>query len=181
MNIPNAISSLRLMLIPVFIYGFPKVSQERLHIFAIVIFTIGGILDILDGYIARKFKMVTDFGKVMDPLADKLLLITIVVGLWINKNIPFWLVALIIIREGIMILGGTVNYAYTKIVIPANSLGKINTVYVYCLVITYAFNLSLSKYLAQGFVLLVLITTLVYLNIFINKILEEKNGRIKGF
>lgn len=174
MNWPNTITFSRLLLIPIYLLLLPDVRDQYKHIFSIVIITIGSGLDVLDGYIARKFNMVTNLGKVLDPLADKLLLVTVGMGLWFTGRLPLWLILFIVVREGIMILGGTINYLYTKVAISANALGKLNTCYVYVLIVSYSFRWSISNFLAWGFVVLVLITTLVYLNIFINKLSAEK-------
>lgn len=174
MNWPNTITIFRLALIPVYITVLPKISYDLKHVFSIFIITLGAALDMLDGYIARKYNMITNLGKMLDPLADKLLLVAVGMGLWINNKLPLWLISFIIIREGMMILGGMINYVYTKVAIPANVLGKFNTCYVYVLIVSYSFSWWISKVLAQGFVVLVLITTMVYLNIFISKLSEER-------
>lgn len=174
MNWPNSITFSRLLLIPIYLLFLPLVKDNAKHIFSIFIITIGSVLDVLDGYIARKYNMATNLGKILDPLADKLLLVTVGMGLWFTGRLPLWLILFIVIREAIMILGGTINYLYTKVAISANALGKLNTCYVYVLILSYSFRWSISTFLAWGFITLVLITTLVYLNIFINKLATEK-------
>ena len=174
MNLPNVITVIRLLLVPFYIIYLPYVDTYSKLIFSLSILGLGGVLDVADGYIARKCNLITDFGKMMDPLADKLLLITIACGLWINSYIPFWLLLFMIIREGVMIAGGTINYLYTKIAIPANVLGKINTCYVYLLIISYTLKWKINTLLARGFVFLMIITTIVYSNIFINKMITKK-------
>jgi cardiolipin synthase len=180
MNWPNLITLGRMFLIPIYIVILPNISISNKHIFSLCIIGLGALLDILDGYIARKYNLITDIGTVLDPLADKLLLVTVGIGLWLNNKLPFWLVIFIIVREGIMIIGGLINYLYTKIVIPANILGKINTGYVYVLIVSYIFNWSIRGYLAIGFIGLVLLTTVNYINIFFSKI-STKNDKIKVF
>lgn len=172
MNLPNVLTSIRLLLVPIYISFLPDVVNKLF--FSLVILALGGFLDIADGYIARKYNLITDFGKMMDPLADKLLLITIAGGLWLNGYIPFWILVFMAIREGVMIAGGAISYLYKKIAIPANALGKINTCYIYMLIISYILQWEIRSLLARGFVLLVLVTTIVYSNIFINKLFDKK-------
>lgn len=189
MNWPNLITLVRLFLIPIYLMVLPNISYSYKHIFSLFIITIGALLDMLDGYIARKYSLVTDLGIILDPLADKLLLVTVGIGLWLNDKLPLWLIIFIIIREAIMILGGLVNYIYTKVVISANFWGKINTCYVYLLIISYIFNWSAKKYLTIGFIGLVVLTTGIYFKIFLSKIKlkrippisSQNRDKIKGF
>ena len=71
---------------------------------AALVFIISGITDIIDGYIAKKYNMVTDFGKVYDPFVDKLMQITAIVCLAIAKFVPMWIIAVVICKEIAMII-----------------------------------------------------------------------------
>lgn len=98
MNTPNKLTLLRVLLIPVFLvvlyWGFPG-SQYA----ALAIFVIASLTDLVDGYIARKRDLVTDFGKFMDPLADKVLVVTAMLWLVQEGSMPAWAVAVVIFRE----------------------------------------------------------------------------------
>ena len=99
MNIPNAISTFRLFLVPVFaLVYFSGIDNASLYAF--LIFAVAGFSDILDGYIARKFNMVTKLGRIIDPLADKLMVFTALVCTAITGNIPAIFPVLYLIKEG---------------------------------------------------------------------------------
>lgn len=127
-HIPNTITIIRLFLVPIFIYAFFSDSQNG-HIYALAIFLIAGATDILDGYLARKYNVVSVVGIVLDPLADKLMLLTALWCLSAVKGIPFWVFMVMIVIEGIQILSGIYLYFNPQeTVIPANKFGKSATV-----------------------------------------------------
>lgn len=115
-NIPNALTLLRVILIPVFILILTLGKSQAMHILAAVIFAFASITDYLDGYLARKWQVVTNFGKFADPMADKLLVMSAFIMLIEMGLAPAWVVAVIICRElavtGLRLLlvetGGTV-------------------------------------------------------------------------
>ncbi|WP_350344931.1 CDP-alcohol phosphatidyltransferase family protein [Proteinivorax tanatarense] len=170
MNIPNSITVFRLMLIPCYIIFFLVYEGDNHWLVALYFLIGGGLLDILDGYIARKYNMVTNAGAMLDPLADKLLLLTVAMGMNLKGYLPTWLIIILIGRETLMIIGGVINYLYTQIAISANYFGKINTCFVYLLIITYAFDWNYASVLAKIFVVYLLFVTFMYLNIFMRKI-----------
>ena len=93
--VPNILTVIRFFLIP-FILHF-LVSDE--YILAIVFLTLSGLTDILDGTIARKFNLITDFGKLIDPLADKLTQVSILTVLVGKDIISFWILAIVLLKE----------------------------------------------------------------------------------
>ena len=111
MNIANRLTIARIVMIPVFLLmmcfqkealGMVNVLQSNLSvswILAMIIFTIASITDFLDGYLARKYHLITNFGKFADPLADKLLVMTAFITLVGAGVIPMWIVAVIVCRE----------------------------------------------------------------------------------
>ncbi|WDU82801.1 CDP-alcohol phosphatidyltransferase family protein [Caloramator sp. Dgby_cultured_2] len=105
MNIPNALTTLRFILIPTYLFVyFSKINNSFL--FAMIIFFIAGATDVLDGYIARKYNMVTKWGTLLDPLADKLMLLTVLFSLSYTNIIPHWVFYIVLIKEISMIIGG---------------------------------------------------------------------------
>ncbi|WP_353892118.1 CDP-alcohol phosphatidyltransferase family protein [Proteinivorax hydrogeniformans] len=174
MNIPNFITLIRLLLVPCYIIFFIIYEGDRHWVGALYFLLGGGALDVLDGFIARRFNMVTNIGAMLDPLADKLLLLSIALGLHLKGYLPAWLLVILIGRETIMILGGVINYLYTKIAISANYFGKLNTCFVYLLIITYAFDWEYAPVLARVFVGYLIFVTIVYINIFLRKIYNKK-------
>ena len=97
--IPNILTILRFILIAPIVY---TIWTEH-FIIALVLLIFSGITDVLDGTIARKFNLITDFGKLMDPLADKSTQVAILVTLAIRGIIPFWILAIVILKEFAMI------------------------------------------------------------------------------
>lgn len=123
MNLPNKLTLLRIIAIPVFIvvlmmgYGYA----------ATVIFSAAALTDMLDGKIARKYDLVTNFGKLMDPLADKLLVMSALVCLVELGSVPGWMVIVILARE-FAVTGLRQVAASEGIVIAAGTTGKIKTI-----------------------------------------------------
>ncbi len=127
MNIPNMLTVFRLLLIPVFIMVFNSPAENRL-LLAMGVFLLAGATDLLDGFIARRYNMITEIGTLMDPLADKLMLITVLLCMAYQQYFPPWIVAIVILKEAVMVGGGIYLYnAKKKIVIPANIYGKAAT------------------------------------------------------
>ena len=126
-NIPNALTLGRILIIPIFILLLSLWDSPFSHLIASIIFALASLTDYLDGYLARKWKVVTNFGKFADPMADKILVMTAFIMLVELKMAPAWVVAIIICRElavtGLRLLlvenGGTV--------LAAAMLGKIKT------------------------------------------------------
>ena len=104
MNIPNILTVLRVILIPAFIY-FLIQNDPHSRWMALFVFMIASISDFLDGYLARKWNQDTKFGRFLDPLADKALVVaTIVAFVYLDKQIPLWMVLVIIGRDIIITL-----------------------------------------------------------------------------
>jgi len=132
-NIPNILTVIRLALIPVFIRFYILGEPTT----ALIIYLIAGVTDILDGYIARRFNMTTKLGTMLDPLADKLMLIAALGCLTYSSLIPKWVLAVVLIKEGAMIIGGAIMYfSHIKRVIPSNVFGKVATIVFYIAVAT---------------------------------------------
>lgn len=129
MNLPNKITMLRVILIPFFVFFMLADSIRYANYIAVIIFIIASLTDTLDGYIARKYNLVSNFGKFMDPLADKLLVSSaLVCFISIPENpMPVWGVIIIISREFI-ISGFRLVASDAGVVLAASLWGKIKTV-----------------------------------------------------
>ena len=127
MNLPNKLTILRVILIPFFLVALMVPCIPGGKWIALVIFCVAAITDTLDGQIARKYNLTTNFGKFMDPLADKLLVCSAMIALIELERIPAWVVIIIIAREFI-ISGFRLIAADKGIVIAAGWWGKIKTV-----------------------------------------------------
>lgn len=147
MNLANKLTLLRIILIPFFIVCFyiPSLIVNTVavnnylipyaNLLGLIIFLLAAITDFIDGYVARKYNMITDFGKFMDPLADKLLVTTALLVLLENGLISGWVVFVILARE--FIVTGFRTIAASKgVVIAAGWLGKIKTVVQFMMIST---------------------------------------------
>lgn len=126
MNLPNKLTVLRVILIPFFLIAMLWDGIPAGNWIALGIFAVASITDMLDGKIARKYNLVTNFGKFMDPLADKLLVSSALIAFVDLGRIPCWIVIVIIAREFI-ISGFRLVAADNGIVIAAGIWGKIKT------------------------------------------------------
>ncbi len=127
MNLPNKLSMLRICMIPFFV-AFAMMDAFWAQLLAVVIYIVACITDALDGHIARSRNLVTNFGKFMDPIADKLLVMSALIILVSQGRMPAWVCILMLARE-FLISGFRLVAAETGKVIAAGSLGKLKTVF----------------------------------------------------
>lgn len=118
-NVPNILTMLRAALIPVFLVLY----YSSLRYTALVVFLLASATDLLDGYIARKYNLITNFGKLMDPLADKLMVISVLLVQTVSGILPAAAVIIVVLKELVMVLGGM--YMLKKgIVVYSEIVGK---------------------------------------------------------
>lgn len=127
MNLPNKLTLMRAILVPFFVFFLLAGMGRNGDIAALVIFCVASFTDYLDGHIARKYHLVTNFGKFMDPLADKLLVGSAAICLVALGRIPAWVVVILIGRE-FVISGFRLIAAEKGTVIAASYWGKVKTV-----------------------------------------------------
>ncbi len=133
-HVPNILTIIRFLLIPFIIY-FLATNQ---YIIGVILFILSGITDVVDGAIARKFNFITDFGKLMDPLADKLTQISVLATLMIKDLIPVWILAIVIAKEAIMIAGASFLYG-RDVVVSSKWFGKLATVLFFIAIVCSCF------------------------------------------
>jgi cardiolipin synthase len=167
MNIPNLLTTLRFILIPAFIYFFYSNMAYGIET-AIAIFLLSGITDTLDGYIARRYNQITKLGIVLDPLADKLMLITVLVSISISNDIPIWIVGIVIVKEMLMIIGAFWLMNKRDAVIPANRLGKVTTLLFYIAILAVLFELPFNRVILFGYLAATVAALFIYMNRFIS-------------
>lgn len=142
LNIPNLLTFFRFLLIP------PVVLCIFLgqYVIALILFAVACLTDLLDGFIARKFNMVSEAGILLDPLADKAMAVLMAIALTMQNIYPVFVAVIIFIKEGLMIAGGIVLYT-KKIVEPSNIVGKAAA-----LIFNIALGLSLlNQYIGQWY------------------------------
>jgi len=155
MNLPNILTSFRMVLIPVFVAVFFSGTEHSL-LFSIIIFLIAGFTDILDGFIARKYNLITKWGIVLDPLADKLMLLTVLSCLVISGYAPLWVLIIIALKDFLMIIVG-MKLFHKNVTIPANKIGKFTSLLFYVSIFVLSFDLTLGKLLLYCSVLSALV------------------------
>lgn len=124
MNIPNILTVIRFILVPVF--GYYLFKEQ--FVVAVILFVGACITDILDGVIARKYNLITSFGKLADPLADKLMQLTALTILSIQEIIPLPVLIIVLAKEIFMVAGSILIYKKVNFVVQANWYGKMTTV-----------------------------------------------------
>lgn len=127
MNIPNTLSIIRIIMVPVFAMVFFSGSSYASG-YAALIYIAAMATDVLDGAIARHYGQITKLGRILDPLADKLMTFTVLVCIFIKGIVPQWAVILFFTKELLMGLGALIMLKRTHDVIPSDYLGKSSTV-----------------------------------------------------
>ena len=159
-NIPNKITIIRVSLIPLFAIIL-LASIPYKNILAAFIFSMLSISDLLDGYFARKKNQVTEFGKLIDPIADKLLISTALIVL-IGKGVELWMAVVIIARE-VVITSIRIYLLPKKMVVPASNFGKAKTAVQSIAIVFVLLELPFSWYIMLIAVLLTLISGIEYI------------------
>jgi Phosphatidylglycerophosphate synthase len=159
MNLPNLLTSLRFVLIPVYIGIFA--SGHMIPAFLVVV--AAGVTDVLDGFIARKFGMVTPAGAMLDPLADKLMLITVIVSLLVAGHISWAAAGAMFLRDLGMIAGGLMTHFRGKKTVPANWMGKLTTVLFYVAIMFIFFQVPFAHAYLWAVIAFSFATTFVYI------------------
>lgn len=169
MNLPNKLTILRIILVPVFVFVLlSDCFGDSSRWVALAIFIIASLTDLLDGKIARKYGLITNFGKFMDPLADKMLVCSALICLVELGRIYSWMVIVIVVRD-FVISGFRLVAAERGKVIAANSWGKFKTasqMVMICLLtanIQYGFFPVLSEVFKWIALILTVISLVIYL------------------
>ena len=170
MNLPNKLTLLRVLMIPFFVVCllWEGGQNQTLRYVSAAIFIVASLTDMLDGKIARKYGLVTNFGKFMDPLADKLLVCSALICLIELRQLPAWMVIVIISREFI-ISGFRLIASDNGVVIAASYWGKFKTTFQMIAVILLIFNLEALRLLADICVWVALALTVISLADYILK------------
>ncbi len=133
-HVPNILTVIRIFLVPIILY---YLLIEH-YILAFVFLTLSGLTDILDGFIARKFNFITNFGKLMDPLADKITQVSILTVLALQNVIPMFILVVVIVKEFFMISGASFLYG-KEFVVSSRWYGKLATVLFYIAIVASLF------------------------------------------
>ena len=170
MNLPNKLTIIRVCLIPFFVAAllFDHGNNYTMRIVANVLFIVASLTDLFDGKIARKYNLVTNFGKFMDPLADKLLVCSALICLIELGQLPAWVVIIIISREFI-ISGFRLVAADNGVVIAASYWGKFKTTFQMAAVILMIFNIPALTLVTNIVVVIAVALTIISLGDYVAK------------
>ena len=164
MNLPNKLTILRVIMIPFFVAAllYDGGANQNMRYVAAALFIIASLTDMLDGKIARKYNLVTNFWKFMDPLADKLLVCSALICMIELRELPAWMVIIIISREFI-ISGFRLVASDNGVVIAASYWGKFKTTFQMIGVVLLIFNIPALSTLTTIIVWIALALTVISL------------------
>ena len=164
MNLPNKLTILRVIMIPFFVAAllYDGGANQNMRYVAAALFIIASLTDMLDGKIARKYNLVTNFGKFMDPLADKLLVCSALICMIELRELPAWMVIIIISREFI-ISGFRLVASDNGVVIAASYWGQFKTTFQMIGVVLLIFNIPALSTLTTIIVWIALALTVISL------------------
>lgn len=171
MNLANKLTIFRIILVPFFVFFMLWHTTPYDRLIALIIFIVATITDHLDGRVARKYNMITSFGKFMDPIADKLLISSALICLTSLGEVPAWVVITIILRE-FAVSGIRLVAADNGAVIAAGNWGKAKTIAQMTMIIIFLLNIQTLHILAQISMYIAVILTLVSM---IDYIIKNKN------
>ncbi|TPQ34800.1 CDP-alcohol phosphatidyltransferase [Bradyrhizobium guangdongense] len=125
MSIPNIITLGRIMLVPIIVWAIVSSQME----IAFAVFLIAGVSDAIDGFLAKRFNMTSELGALLDPLADKMLLVSIYMALGIWGAIPRWIVILVVSRDIMIVAAVIVSWLFDRpVAMKPSMVSKLNTV-----------------------------------------------------
>ena len=160
--IPNLLSIIRIGLV------YPILNNIYLNNFelSIVFFVLAAITDAMDGFLARKINWQTDLGRILDPIADKLLLSGTIFILWLNQYIPFYIFIIFIGRDIAILLGAAIQMTLNELNTPMpNLLGKLTTslqiIYIAVIFLKQIFELEFGIYVLDIMIILITLTSLI--------------------
>lgn len=175
LTIPNLLSLVRLLMIPAIVWLY---CARQNYYAATVMIILSAATDIADGIIARKCNMVSDFGKILDPIADKCTQGALIICLLVKYPQMFWLVILFVVKEGVVALLGYITLKSKDSVDGAKWYGKLSTVVLYSAMVLLILFPELPKAVSDGAILLcacvMLLSFILYTRFYI-KVLCEKN------
>ena len=174
-TIPNIICYIRILLIPVFCYIYINADSPSDYLLAVGVVLFSSLTDLFDGMIARKFNQVTELGKILDPVADKLSHAALALCLAFRYPLMWALIALMIVKEGYMALMGIYFLKRGKMLDGAMWFGKVctATLFIGLLVLFAGYNLSINW--ANGIIIVMMIVMLVTLVMYVPEFKKMKN------
>jgi cardiolipin synthase (CMP-forming) len=177
LQIPNILTVIRLMLVPAL--GYLMIIKDYKN--AMALFLVIGVTDVLDGYVARKYHMVSKLGTLLDPIADKLVQGTAIGVLTYNGLVPVVVIVVVVIKEALLGLGAVTLYKKGQVVVQANWYGKLATVFFYAAILfTIGLNIidyqiRYVYYIVNGLFAVAVLATLYALYMYTKNYMKVKN------
>lgn len=171
MNLPNIITLCRFLLIPLYLLLFFSEIPNRMY-WSFAVLLLAGLTDVIDGYLARRNQQVTQLGSMLDPLADKLMMLAVFLSLLLTQRIGIIAAAAIFMRDVGMILATAFFHLQGKTTVPANVMGKMTTVLYYAALFLLIFDQPGAEQFLWGVIVFSFITSFVYLFQF--KLINQK-------
>jgi CDP-diacylglycerol--glycerol-3-phosphate 3-phosphatidyltransferase len=184
LTISNAFSALRfLLVIPIWIIMNNLDPQSRYIVAGLCFFA--AVTDVLDGYFARKFNQITEFGKIIDPLADKVIVGAVVLKLFLLGELSATYFAMILGRDLLILAGGVIVSRKIGKVLPSNVLGKITVVMISLVLFLILLNVNPESMVFRGFyyssILLIFVSLVAYAVRAMEFIRKNENGPVRKF
>ena len=174
--IPNLISLIRISLVVPTVLNL--LAGE--YIFALILFAAAAISDAIDGFLARFFKWQTDLGKILDPVADKLLMIGSITALWLNNVVPLFIFIIFVLRDLLILLGAAFEMSIKEQTASPNFVGKITTasqiIYILGLILIEIFNVVIKTETLHVLISLITVFSLIsYFNWWLSSNFKQEN------
>jgi cardiolipin synthase (CMP-forming) len=164
MNLPNLLTMIRFVLIPIYlIVFFSQYPEPGRMYWALGVVLFAGLTDVIDGYVARRTRQITPLGMMLDPLADKLMMIAVFLSLLISDKINFWVAGAIFLRDVSMIFFAAIFHFRGKKTVPANGMGKLTTLLLYISLCLLMFRSPIAETFLWSAIIFSYLTSFIYL------------------
>jgi cardiolipin synthase (CMP-forming) len=165
MNVPNILTVFRFALIPVYWMVFFSHKHYSMQV-ALCVLVLAGLTDILDGYLARRYDWVTELGKMLDPLADKLMMLAVILSFVIDHRVSWVAAGLFMLRDVGMILSSVFFVSRGKKTVPATIWGKVTTVLYYVALVALMFRWPYAELTFWSCIAFAFVTSFLYVRKF---------------
>jgi len=166
MNLPNTLTLIRFVFVPIYLVLFFSEIPGRIY-WAIGIVLFAGLTDVIDGYIARRYQQVTQLGIMLDPLADKCMMLAVILSLLLTFKMSVWETVAIFVREACMIIFSAIFHFQGMKTVPANILGKATTFMFYFVLILLMLDIVWARPLLWVVIGISFIASLIYVYEFV--------------
>jgi len=178
--VPNIISIFRICLVPVFVIVY-FTDVRDIKFYAVLVYAVAGLSDLLDGYIARKFDAQSQLGKLLDPLGDKLMTFTVMVCITITRPVLIWAVLVFFIKEVLLGIGSLVLHKKARVeLLQANSIGKASTFVFFVVCVTLMLYRDIPDPAALILVAVAICLTMVALAVYLLSYIKIMKSRSNG-